>query len=91
MHEAHRSPDPEADWNRLAPVLDEAMHDTTDFVTAVFLASVLKGVLLHYTGLKGYRRALPFFLGLMLGDLVMGVTWVVIGILLNTPTYRFFM
>ncbi len=30
MHEAHRSPDPEADWNRLAPVLDEAMHELAE-------------------------------------------------------------
>jgi RNA polymerase sigma factor (sigma-70 family) len=30
MQETHRSPDPEADWNRLAPVLDEAMHELAD-------------------------------------------------------------
>lgn len=30
MHEAHRSPDPEADWSRLAPVLDEAMHELAE-------------------------------------------------------------
>lgn len=30
MQETHRSPDPEADWNRLAPVLDEAMHELAE-------------------------------------------------------------
>ena len=30
MQETHRSTDPEADWNRLAPVLDEAMHELAE-------------------------------------------------------------
>ena len=30
MQETHRSTDPEADWNRLAPVLDEAMHELVE-------------------------------------------------------------
>jgi hypothetical protein len=60
-------------------------------VCAVFIASVLKGAILHLGGLAGYRKAIPFFLGLMLGDLVMGMTWVALGILFNTPTYVFFL
>jgi hypothetical protein len=62
-----------------------------DVVCAVFIASVLKGMILHCGGLKAYRGALPFFLGLMLGDLVAGMAWVAGGILFNTPTYRFFL
>jgi hypothetical protein len=62
-----------------------------DVVTAVFIASVVKAVILHYGGLQGYRRALPFFLGVMLGDLVMGMGWVAGGIVFDTPTYRFFL
>ena len=30
MQETYRSTDPEADWNRLAPVLDEAMHELAE-------------------------------------------------------------
>ena len=30
MQETHRSTDAEADWNRLAPVLDEAMHELAE-------------------------------------------------------------
>jgi RNA polymerase sigma factor (sigma-70 family) len=30
MQESHRSTDPEADWSRLAPVLDEAMHELAE-------------------------------------------------------------
>lgn len=30
MQETHRSTDPEADWNRLAPVLDEAMYELVE-------------------------------------------------------------
>ena len=62
-----------------------------DFVTAVLLAAVVKMVVLRYGGRKAYDKVLPFFLGLMLGDLVMGIGWIVIGIFLNIRTYVFFL
>ena len=62
-----------------------------DIVTAIFLGSILKGLTLRYSGLKGYRQALPFFLGLVLGDLVTGMGWAAGGILFNVPTYQFFL
>ena len=37
-----------------------------------FIAWLLKLVILRYGGLRFYRRALPFFLGLVLGDYVLG-------------------
>jgi hypothetical protein len=66
-------------------------HDITDVVVPVFVASVLKGAVLHYGGLRGYRELLPFFLGLILGDLVAGMTWIAAAILLNMPMYQFFL
>jgi hypothetical protein len=66
-------------------------HDITDVWVPVLFGSVLKAVILHYAGLRGYRRLLPFFLGLVLGDLVMGMFWIAAGILLDTPTYQFFL
>lgn len=62
-----------------------------DVVTSIFIGSLLKGLLSRYGGLKGYRTLLPFFLGLILGDLAMGMMWVVGGILFNTQTYTFFL
>ncbi len=55
----------------------------------LFVAWVLKVVLLRYTGLPGYRRALPFFFGLMLGQFVVGSLLNFYGIAMEIPTYQF--
>ena len=39
-----------------------------------FLAWLIKGLTLKWGGMKAYRRAIPFFLGLILGDFVCGAT-----------------
>ena len=49
-----------------------------------------KGSTLRYGGLNTYRRFVPFFLGLVLGDCVMGSLWGLIGLLLGVRTYNFF-
>jgi hypothetical protein len=56
---------------------------------AVMLAWLIKLVILRYSGRRGYQAALPFFLGLMLGDYTMGMLWTLIGIAFNIPTYNF--
>jgi hypothetical protein len=38
----------------------------------VFLAWVVKTIVLRYGGLRGYRAALPFFIGLVLGEFTAG-------------------
>lgn len=62
-----------------------------DVFTCVLVASLLKVVVLHYGGLRGYRTVLPFFLGLMLGDFTIGPLWLLIGAVLDIPTYVFFL
>lgn len=54
------------------------------------IAWVLKGLTMRYGGLRAYRQFLPFFLGLILGDCVMGSIWALISLLLNARTYNFF-
>jgi hypothetical protein len=56
----------------------------------MFIAWVFKINILRYGGGGAYRRAVPFFLGLILGDCVMGSVWGLIGLALNTRTYNFF-
>jgi len=56
----------------------------------MFIAWILKGLTLRYGGLPTYRRFVPFFLGLILGDCVMGSIWALAGLLLNARTYNFF-
>lgn len=43
------------------------------------IAWAFKGVLLRYFGATAYRRALPFFLGLILGDFAHGGLWTLVG------------
>ncbi len=55
-----------------------------------FVAWLCKFVILRYGGLRLYRRTLPFFLGLVLGDYTMGAIWSLIGVFGNVPSYNIF-
>jgi len=55
----------------------------------LLIAWVIKLLLLRYGGLPAYRQALPFFLGVILGECVVGSLWTLIGIALDIPTYAF--
>jgi len=54
---------------------------------SVFVAWTIKTLILRYTGLRGYARALPFFLGLILGDCVIGSIWALLNLLFGIPTF----
>lgn len=54
------------------------------------IAWFIKFFVLRYGGLRLYRRALPLFLGLVLGDYVMGAIWALIGVFRHIPTYQIF-
>ena len=56
----------------------------------LLIAWVLKGVTMRYGGLRLYRQFLPFALGLVLGDCVLGSLWALVGLVFNIPTYNFF-
>ena len=60
------------------------------FWLPVMIAWLLKFVILRYGGVSLYRRAIPFFLGLILGDYTMGSLWAIIGPLLGIPTYKIY-
>ena len=50
---------------------------------------LIKLLILRHGGLKLYRRAIPFFLGVALGDYIFGGTWSIGSILTNTTLYQF--
>ena len=50
----------------------------------------IKTVVVRYGGIKGYRRALPFFLGLILGDYIAASMWSIVGWMLHMSVYRAF-
>jgi len=54
---------------------------------AVFISWAIKFAILKYGGVKGYRRAMPFFFGLILGEYVIACFWSILGVLLKMPTY----
>lgn len=53
----------------------------------MFVAWATKCFVLRAGGVKAYRRVLPFFLGLILGDFVMGTVWALVGWLGRVTTY----
>ncbi len=55
----------------------------------IFVAWLLKRVILRAGGLQGYRTAVPFFLGLVLGEFVVGSVWNILGLVFNLEIYKF--
>ena len=56
---------------------------------SIFVSWLLKWILFRMGGLKVYRKAMPFFTGLVLGEFMVGAIWTLIGIALERPMYRF--
>ncbi|MFC1715412.1 DUF6785 family protein [Candidatus Poribacteria bacterium] len=59
------------------------------FWFSLLVSWAVKILLLRLGGLKAYRQAVPFFLGLILGGFVIGSCWSILGIILQRPMYRF--
>ncbi len=55
----------------------------------LFLAWLFKSLILRYGGRGGFHKALPFFVGLMLGQFTVGSLWNIYGIVRGLPTYQF--
>lgn len=55
----------------------------------IMIAWTLKAATLRYGGLRLYKTALPFFLGLILGQMCAGSIWSIIGVVFRIPCYSF--
>ncbi|NUQ01783.1 MAG: hypothetical protein HUU35_18210 [Armatimonadetes bacterium] len=55
----------------------------------LLLAWAIKSLVVKYGGLKGYRRLLPFFLGIILGDFISGAISNLIGVFWDFQPYHF--
>lgn len=60
------------------------------FWFAFFVSWLIKFILLRFGGLKTHRRAIPFFLGLILGDYVVGSIWAIVGPVTGITNYKIF-
>ncbi|HID54897.1 TPA: hypothetical protein EYP37_00090 [Candidatus Poribacteria bacterium] len=59
------------------------------FWFSIFVSSLIKWFILKQGGLKTHRKAIPFFMGLILGEFIIGSIWALIGITIERPMYRF--
>ncbi len=59
--------------------LGASVHANHMLWFSIFLGWAAKSVLQRYGGMKGYTNGLPFFLGLILGDVINSVIWIIIG------------
>ena len=54
---------------------------------ALFVCWLIKLLVLRHGGVKTYRKILPFFMGLVVGDFIVGTYWGLLSIILGTPLY----
>jgi len=57
---------------------------------SIFLGWLCKSVILKWGGLKTHRDVVPFFLGMILGQMTIGGIWAIIGLFLEKRIYSFF-
>jgi hypothetical protein len=53
------------------------------------IAWLMKWVMLRYAGFRWFRRAIPFALGLVLGEFLVGAAWLLAGIVFHFNAYAF--
>ena len=80
-------------WWNLHPVaypLSSSLNWSMSWMwSSVFVSWLIKYFILKYGGIKSYRKAVPFFMGLILGDYLIGGFWNSLGVFMRIPTYTF--
>lgn len=56
---------------------------------SILVSWFLKMIIFKVGGIQTHRRAIPFFMGLVLGEFIMGSIWSLLGIITQQPMYRF--
>ncbi len=59
------------------------------FILPFFLAWLAKTLVLRLGGHKAYRKSVMFFVGVILGDVVVQAGWALVGWIFNVPIYQF--
>ena len=61
---------------------------TTDVIWfPLLIAMVTKWIILRNGGINAYRKAIPFFIGLVLGEALMGCFWPLLSLVLRSAVY----
>ena len=58
------------------------------FWSSIFVSWAIKLIILRMGGLKLHRQSIPFFLGLVLGEFVVGSVWSIRNVVFQVPSYR---
>lgn len=58
-------------------------------IGSIFVGWLLKWIILKYGGIRWHRTMIPFFLGMVFGEFIIGTFWSLLGIVLNKQTYCF--
>ena len=58
-------------------------------IGSIFVGWLLKWLVLKYGGIRLHRMAIPFFLGIVLGEFIIGSFWSLLAVGLDQPMYRF--
>ena len=64
-------------------------YQMRDYWSLFLLAWCIKWLVLKMGGLRAHRQAVPFFLGLILGEFTVGGLWAMLGIIFRTPMANF--
>jgi hypothetical protein len=67
-----------------AGFLGASVHALHVLWFSIFVGWAVKSLVQRYGGLRGYRTLLPFFLGLMVGDVLNAGVWIVVSHLTGT-------
>jgi hypothetical protein len=68
-----------------------ALSYAMDYFWFAFMVGwAIKLILVRWGGMKTHTQAAPFFLGLILGDYVIGSLWAIYGPAMQMSTYKFF-
>ncbi len=55
----------------------------------IFVAWTAKAIITRYGGAKAYQTALPLFVGMVLGEFMVGSFWCILGAIAKIPVYHF--
>ena len=76
-------------WWKLHPAgyaISNSM-DINVFWFSILAGFTLKWLLIKYGGIKKYQQARPFFLGLILGEYIVGSIWTIIGNIIHQQIF----
>ncbi len=78
-------------WWHLHPAgyVISSTHSMRAYWLLFVIGWFIKWIILKKGGLKAYRAALPFFLGIILGEFIVGGLWTILGAIIQQKTFGF--